>query len=121
LGRWSLTRQLGDLIKRAAPTRMQELHNQATQSSEVPDFKMLYELAEEEAKRGDWPLESMGWNRYSVVGLHLKLQHVEPEDANDERFAVFRSGEWIHTQFENGELHCVGESLSYYCFPFHYP
>mmetsp|Transcript_17055 Transcript_17055/g.23870 ORF Transcript_17055/g.23870 Transcript_17055/m.23870 type:complete len:461 (+) Transcript_17055:99-1481(+) len=82
LGRWEATRQLAVFCV-ANGVRLDDLHNMAQDNPDVPDLKVLSELAEKklpDLTSKDVSIEHIRWTEYLIKGLRIKLCSVECED-----------------------------------------
>lgn len=72
LGRWSDTRRLGENVSQYQS--WPEFHQLALQRPDIPDYSVLYNLAEKLSASGDSPLSGADWNTWDVVHLKTTLR-----------------------------------------------
>jgi len=83
LGRWDSARRLGQKCVQLTDVKLEDLHKKAQDSPNVPDMKILHELAEEKIPGltdKDLGVESIRWTEYLIKGLRIKVHSVECPD-----------------------------------------
>jgi len=85
LGKWLATRELGARII-ARQQSLEDFHRAAMHRPDIPDYAVLYEMAEAEAKHGDASLESLEWFSADLKDLEIRLNQVrcDNEDKRNE-------------------------------------
>mmetsp|Transcript_6153 Transcript_6153/g.9402 ORF Transcript_6153/g.9402 Transcript_6153/m.9402 type:complete len:455 (-) Transcript_6153:139-1503(-) len=81
LGRWEATRVLGK--EYIAKKELDEYHEKAQRSPNIPDMKILYEVAQEKISglsATDLQPNDLQWAEYIIKGLRIKVQSVECDD-----------------------------------------
>lgn len=81
LGRWEAMRKLGRLV--GGRKVLEELHIAALKTPEIPDYKILFECAEDKLEgltdRAAKP-EQLRWTEYLIKSLRIKLESVQCSD-----------------------------------------
>jgi hypothetical protein len=79
LGKWRATRELGARIIERQQS-LEDFHRAAMHRPDIPDYAVLYEMAEAEAKHGDADLESLEWFGADLKDLKIRLNQVRCDD-----------------------------------------
>ncbi len=75
LGRWAATRALGDRILKVQEN-LEDFHRAALSRPDIPDYQVLYNLAEEEAKGGDADPSTLHWQVSVMESLEVRTSIV---------------------------------------------
>jgi len=79
LGRWKATRDLGDRILQVQDS-LEDFHRAALQRPDIPDYEVLYQLAEKEMANGDAQPDSLRWQVSELKTLSIRLLDVKCTD-----------------------------------------
>lgn len=79
LGRWQATRELGDRILQVQDS-LEDFHRAALQRPDIPDYEVLYQLAEKEMLNGDAKPDSLRWQVSELKTLSIRLLDVKCTD-----------------------------------------
>jgi len=95
LGRWQDLIDLGDKIMVKTKT-LQNFHNAAIQRQDIPDYEMLYKLADTQEE--NHKMEDILWHGYKIKSMKIKLVDVETQ--SDEEMKKIRDS--FNVQAEDG-------------------